>query len=82
MKIYAVVKAGVNLYPSLIFHVKRAAEIVEDEDLNRAEDPLSNTQQVGMISTVLIFHEARLAFYLNKTKPITEDGSTKDIFLR
>lgn len=49
LKIYEEVKANTNLNLTLIFHVKRAAETVEDEELNNTEDPLSDTQQVGRI---------------------------------
>lgn len=38
----------VNLNLPLIFYLKRVAEIVEDEELNDQNDPLHNTQQVGM----------------------------------
>lgn len=41
-------RAEVNLNLSLIFYLKRVAETVEDEELIDQNDPLHNTQQVGI----------------------------------
>lgn len=47
--------ADVNLNVSVILHLKRVAEIVEDEELNNQNDSLHNTQQVGINQTLLFF---------------------------